>query len=337
MHKPNRLLKKAGTCFDKPVLSGVEGLSMNGKFAIISRPSPFALSLSKGSETVFQQTFKRLRCAVWALYFALLIAGCSAPVNTAPAPASRAADDRLDAILWQVTSVEYRILAQSIYASAATHLERALADRQWTALPAQKENFQNLPPAVIVDVDETVIDTSKFQSQLVRNQARFSPRPWSEWQARNEPQAVPGAVEFINYAESRGVTVFYVTNRDYTTEQSTRLNLKTIGLKLPEHIDTVLTRNERPAWPSDKESRRRHIGQSYRVLLLVGDDLADFISEYRTPEQTRMREAQKYSQWGTKWFMLPNPMYGSWESTLYDFNTDLSREEISQRKFKRLP
>ena len=233
--------------------------------------------------------------------------------------------------------MEYLILAQSIYASATMHLERALADRQWTALPTQKENFQNLPPAVILDVDETVIDTTKFQSQMVKSQARFSARPWRDWQFRNEPQAVPGAVEFISYAESRGVTVFYVTNRDYATEQATRLNLKTIGIKLPDHLDTVLTRGERPDWPSDKESRRRHIAQSYRVLLLVGDDLADFISEYRTPESTRWREAQKYNQWGTKWFMLPNPMYGSWESTLYDFNAELSTQEISQRKLKRLP
>lgn len=278
-----------------------------------------------------------LRPLVWATCFALLNFACGATPQTAPVAASRATDDRLDAILWQTTSVEYRILAQSIYASAATHLERALADRQWTALPTQIENFQNLPPAVIVDVDETVIDTTRFQSQMVRNQARFTSRPWSEWQARNEPQAVPGAVEFINYAESRGVTVFYVTNRDYATKPSTRLNLKTIGLKLPDHVNTVLTRNEQPDWPSDKESRRRHIAQSYRVLLLVGDDLADFISEYRTPEPTRLREAQKYNQWGTKWFMLPNPMYGSWESTLYDFNLDLSREEVSQRKLKRLP
>ena len=278
-----------------------------------------------------------LKSLALAICLALLNLGCGATSQTAPVATRRATDDRLDAILWQVTSVEYRILAQSIYASAASHLDRALADRQWTALPTQTENFQNLPPAVIVDVDETVIDTTKFQSQMVRTQTRFSSRPWSEWQARNEPLAVPGAVEFITYAESRGVTVFYVTNRDFANKPSIRLNLTTIGLKLPDHVNTVLTRNERPDWPSDKESRRRYIAQSYRVLLLVGDDLADFISEYRTPEQTRLREAQKYNQWGTKWFMLPNPMYGSWESTLYDFNADLSREEISQRKFKRLP
>lgn len=274
-----------------------------------------------------------LKPLIWALFFALLSIGCSAALPTAPT----ASDDRLDAILWQTTSAEYHVLAKSIYRAAQLHLERALADPQWSALPTQQENYQSLPPALIMDVDETVIDTGEFQSSLVKNRARFSSRPWREWQMRNVPKAVPGAVEFIAFAQARGVTVFFVTNRDSATESTTRKNLSSLGIQLPDHIDTVLTRGERRDWNSDKESRRRLIARTYRVIMLVGDDLSDFISEYRTPEQTRLREAQKYNQWGTKWFMLPNPMYGSWQSTLYDFNADLSREEISQRKFHRLP
>ncbi len=73
-------------------------------------------------------------------------------------------------------------MLQSIYATALTHLERALADPNWTALSAQKDNYQKLPPAVIMDIDETVIDTGAFQSQLARTNARFSSRPWREWQ-----------------------------------------------------------------------------------------------------------------------------------------------------------
>ena len=267
--------------------------------------------------------------------------GSCAPIPTSPvsprSAAYAAADDRLDAILWQTTSAEYRVLTQSIYAGAQAQLESALADRQWTALPAQKENYQNLPPAVIMDIDETVIDTGRFQSSLVKNHARFSSRPWREWLNRNEPQAVPGAVEFISSAQSRGVTVFFVTNRDHATEPATRLNLASIGIKLPDPIDTVLSRDERPDWGADKESRRRWIAQSYRVIMLFGDDLADFISEYRASPQARMSEAFKHSQWGTKWFMLPNPMYGSWESSLYEFRSDLSAEEAAKRKIERLP
>ncbi|MEO6164605.1 MAG: HAD family acid phosphatase [Candidatus Binatia bacterium] len=266
-----------------------------------------------------------------------VIMSCTAtPSKARQNEAPSRADNRLDAILWQTTSAEYRVLAQMIYATAQTHLERALADPNWSALSAQKDNYQKLPPAVIMDIDETVIDTGAFQSQLARNNARFSSRPWREWQARNQPEAVPGALEFIAAAQARGVTIFFVTNRDHPTEAATRLNLATTGVKLPSDLDTVLCRSERPDWGSDKESRRRYIAQSHRVLMLIGDDLADFISEYRTPPAQRTAAAVKHDTWGTKWFMLPNPMYGSWEASLYDFRNDLGSEDLSKRKFDQL-
>lgn len=223
-----------------------------------------------------------------------------------------------------------------IYATAQTHLERALADLNWTALSAQKDNYQKLPPAVIMDIDETVIDTGSFQSQMARNNARISSRPWREWQDRNQPSAVPGAVEFIASAQARGVTVFFVTNRERASEENTRRNLAAIGVALAKDIDTVLCRGERADWDSDKESRRRYIAQSHRVLMLFGDDLADFISEYRTTPAQRTAAAVKHHTWGTKWFMLPNPMYGSWEASLYDFRNDLGSEDVSKRKFDQL-
>jgi 5'-nucleotidase (lipoprotein e(P4) family) len=265
--------------------------------------------------------------------------GCASLQTSSTSPVSplrAASDGRLDAILWQTTSVEYRVLAQSIYGAAKSHLERALADRQWTALPAQGGNFQHLPPAVIMDIDETVIDTSGFQSLLVKTAARFSRTRWRDWSSQNEPGAVPGAIEFISFAQSRGVTVFFVTNRDYATESLTRKHLVSAGIKLPDDIDTVLSQSERPDWGTDKGSRRDFIAKTYRVLMLFGDDLADFISEYRASAQVRMSEAMKHNEWGTKWFMLPNPMYGSWESSLYDFDSSLSMDEISRRKFQQL-
>jgi 5'-nucleotidase (lipoprotein e(P4) family) len=265
--------------------------------------------------------------------FMFVISGCATLRGKQSGAAS---DSRLDAILWQTTSVEYRVVAQSIYESAKSQLEHALADRQWTALPAQKENFQHLPPAVIMDIDETVIDTSRFQILLVKSGARFSRAGWRDWSSQNAPGAVPGAIEFISLAQSRGVTVFFVTNRDYATESLTRKHLLSAGIKLPDDIDTVLSPGERPDWGTDKGSRRNFIAKSYRVLMVFGDDLADFISEYRASTQARMSEAMKHNEWGTKWFMLPNPMYGSWESSLFDFNSDLSIDEISRRKFQQL-
>ena len=265
------------------------------------------------------------------------VLGCTVtPPNSRQTDAPARADNRLDAILWQTTSAEYRVLVQSIYASAQVRLDSALADTHWNALPTQKENYRDLPPAIIMDIDETVIDTGAFQSKMARSHARFSSRPWREWQERNQPAAVPGAVEFIAAAQARGVTVFFITNRDHPTEETTRRNLAAIGVALPKGVDTVLSRGERAGWSRDKESRRQYIAQSYRVLMLFGDDLADFLSDYRATPEERMSVALKRSEWGTKWFMLPNPMYGSWENSLYDFRTDLSPGEVSEQKFNKL-
>lgn len=270
---------------------------------------------------------------IYAIGLVVVTNGC----GTAPQSSLIVRDDRLDAILWQTTSAEYHVLATSIYATATLHLERALADRQWSALPEQKENFQQLPPAVIMDIDETVLDTGRFQSHLVKNRARFSTVMWRDWMNQNDPPAVPGAVDFISLAAARGVTVFFVTNRDQSTEVATRRHLSAVGIKLPAHIDTVLSANERPDWDHDKGHRRRFIAQSHRVIMLFGDDLADFISEYRTGPEARMREALKYSYWGARWFLLPNPMYGSWEGALYNFRSGLAMDETSRTKAKQLP
>ncbi len=143
-------------------------------------------------------------------------------------------------------------------------------------------------------------------------------------------------MDFISFAQARGVTVFFVTNRDQATEAATRRHLAAVGIELPTHIDTVLSANERPDWGIDKGSRRRFIGQTFRVLMIFGDDLADFISEYRNPPAARFKEAIKHSFWGTRWFMLPNPMYGSWEGSLYDFRSDLGLEGIAQKKAEHL-
>jgi acid phosphatase len=261
-----------------------------------------------------------------------LIGGCGA----GPRSSETAGDARLDAILWQTTSAEYHVLARSIYAMAIAQFERALADRQSSALSEQKENFQQLPPAVIMDIDETVLDTGAFQSHLVKSRARFSTAIWRDWLERNDAPAVPGALEFISLAQSRGVTIFFVTNRDQTTEAATRRQLEAAGIKLPPEIDTVLCANERPEWTHDKGIRRRFIAQSHRILMLFGDDLGDFISEFRHAPPARTDHALKHSLWGTRWFMLPNPMYGSWEGSLYDFRADLGMEEISRTKARQL-
>ena len=120
------------------------------------------------------------------------------------------AGDAVDAALGRVQGQRL-----TVYALAKIRLDQALADKNWTAAPVeQKGDFQNLPPAVVLDVDETVLDNSPYQVWNIKAGQSFSLKTWNEFCAAQISRAIPGAVEFTKYAESKGVKVFYVSNRD---------------------------------------------------------------------------------------------------------------------------
>ena len=213
------------------------------------------------------------------------------------------------------TALEYEATALQAYRLAQMQLDAALADRSWTAAIEQKGDASQLPPAVIVDVDETVLDNSYYQARMIRDATTYSSSTWDPWVMEQKATAIPGAREFTRYAASRGVTVFYVTNRTANLEAATRANLEAEQFPVSKEIDVVLTRGERPEWnASAKGPRRAHIAQSHRILLLIGDDLGDFVVDPSgTPEKRRAGSELYEGWWGRRWIMLPNPTYGSWE------------------------
>ncbi|MBN2199141.1 MAG: hypothetical protein JW747_04755 [Candidatus Aminicenantes bacterium] len=256
------------------------------------------------------------------------------------------AHDQLYAVLWMQASVEYGAVCRTSYDRAQVALDAALSDPNWTAALEQR-GLGNLPvkTAVIMDIDETVLDNSPHQAQLILDGRPFDAAFWRKWVLRGEAGSVPGALEFIRYAERRGVSVIFVTNRDAETpgdrnspqERATRRNLEALGLSLPEDEDTLLLRNEVQGWGSDKGSRRVLVAQSYRILLLVGDDLGDFMSAIRTtPEDRAAKAAEHKEMWGRGWIMLPNAIYGSWEGALYGYERNLSDVQILNEKRARL-
>ena len=131
--------------------------------------------------------------------------------------------------------------------------------------------------------------------------------------------------------------IFYVSNRSAAGEAATRANLKRIGAPVGDKYDAVLLNGERPAWTSDKTSRRAFVAQSHRVLLLIGDDMNDFVPAKPLTLGQRDALLQKYEEfWGERWILLSNPLYGSWEGALFDYRYDLSREETMKRKYDAL-
>ena len=257
----------------------------------------------------------------------VLLAGCAGAPLTTTSELPPEAHEQMNSILWVRTSPEYEAVCREIFAQAALRLDEALADRTWSASLEQSAGYEELAPAVILDVDETVLDNSAFEARLIVEGEEYNKPMWDSWIAEEAAPAIPGAQVFIKLAIERGVEVFFVTNRDHGTEEHTVRNLR-------DHFgptvtgDQVLTRHERGDWSSDKTSRRVYIAATHRVLLLVGDDLNDFVYSMDGSPQVRLDHARQYSEyWGKRWIILPNPMYGTWEQSLYGFDRGLDRTD----------
>jgi acid phosphatase len=266
----------------------------------------------------------------FALAAALASSSCAAPTSapgtatpSAPHP-DAAPHENLNAVVWMQTAVEYEATALQAYRLAQLQLEAALKDPAWTAAIEQSGEFAKLPPAVVLDIDETVLDNSYFQARLVRDRAVYSEERWGEWVRESRATAIPGALEFTQSAAKNGVGVFYVSNRMAPLEEATRKNLAALGFPLNDRVDTILSRNERPEWQaSAKGPRRQHVARDHRIVLLIGDDLGDFVvNATGTREERHARTAPNADWWGRRWIMLPNPTYGSWERAVIGSSSD---------------
>ena len=270
------------------------------------------------------------------LLAAALLAGCAtvAHGDVATGPSASATgvyridapppNDGLNATVWYQTSVERDLVYRQAYRGAGEHLAAALADRAWDALP--KEDRSNdprkLPPAIIVDVDETVLDNSPDQVRLIRDGKEYNEADWAKWIEERAAKPLPGAVEFLDAAAAKGVTVFYVSNRPASLNAATVDNLRKAGFPIARDEQFLglgmVVEGCKPEG-SDKSCRRRLVGRNYRVLMQVGDQVGDFVRIAANTPEGRRAAIAPYMGWiGERWWALPNPTYGSWEPALFD-------------------
>ncbi|HSP63144.1 MAG TPA: 5'-nucleotidase, lipoprotein e(P4) family [Pyrinomonadaceae bacterium] len=258
--------------------------------------------------------------APWlALAFVFLICSSSATAQSNQPPADNTYIE--GAVLWQQSSGERRALSYQAFALARMVLDQ---DLRMNRRPRK-------PRAIIVDLDETILDTSPYEGTLLKDRVNY-PEGWTEWINRAEAAAVPGAVEFLNYAAARGVTVFYITNRNEAQRAGTAANLKKLGF--PKVSDQTLLVQTDPK-VSSKEPRRQSVGAEYRIVLLMGDDLNDFAKVFedsRTVE-SRMAASDRFkNEFGKRFIVLPNAMYGNWEQAIYEYNKLSEAEKAARRK-----
>jgi len=267
---------------------------------------------------------------------AAVITGCAMQgTNGGTATMGRETHEQLNCVLWVQTSPEYELACRESYELATLMLDEALNGLSWTAL-SEGQASGTLPPAVILDVDETVLDNSPFEARLVLKNREYNKEMWDEWVAEEAARDIPGAKEFIQHAVEEGVDVFFVTNRGQHNEDHTVRNLRDrFGPMITG--EKVLNKDEQPGWTEDKTSRRTYVGSTHRVLLLIGDNFGDFVYLGKGSPEERVMAARKYlDYWGEKWILLPNPMYGDWEQALYDYDRDLGDAMKLNSKYSHL-
>lgn len=260
-------------------------------------------------------------------------------VDAPPAAATVAADDNLNAVLWVQRSVEYRATTETVYRAASDRLDAALKDPDWDALvPDERATpARGLPPAIVMDLDETVLDNSPYQARLVREGKEYNEVTWDAWVREEKAQPVPGVVEFARAAQARGITLIYISNRAEHLIAPTLANLRALGLPVKDDsvflgLGTFVADCEQEG--SEKLCRRQLAGRSYRVLMQFGDQLGDFAQILaNTPDARAELQAQHRSWFGQRWWMLPNPTYGSWEPAV--FNNDWRQPREQRRALKR--
>lgn len=289
---------------------------------------------------------------VLAAVLLLALAGCAtstarhgpAPVATPSAPAAAAApvgpapNDNLNAVAWTQTAIEHDLIYREVYRHARETLQAALRDPRWDALSKEDRvaPVKGLKPAVILDVDETVLDNSPYQAELVREGKEFNEATWAQWCRQAQARPLPGALEFTRFADRHGVAVFYLSNRAQDLNDVTLQNLRAQGFPVADDgrflgLGTVVPGCEQNG--SEKGCRRQKIARQYRVLMQFGDQLGDFLDVLANTVDGRATAVQPYLDWvGQRWFVLPNPTYGSWEPAL--FNNAWSEPAAQRRQAK---
>ena len=249
----------------------------------------------------------------------VLLVACAAQQDLETAPDT--------ATLWVENAAEYRALSKQAYRTATLALPALIEDKSWSALPYQT-GAGNLPPAIIMDIDQTLVDGVDFQ---LGYEPPFTSEKFDNWNASHVATAVPGAPEFVKLARASGVEVFFLTNRYCRSTAETSCVGKPITVQdlneagIPAVDSNVTLAGERPDWGSEKKVRRDNIAEYYRVIMLFGDDLGDFIPCVRstpvapcttggTISNRLALTAEHDAYWGAGWYILPNPMYGSWTS-----------------------
>lgn len=237
------------------------------------------------------------------IYFlmVLLLSGCY-NTNDKLLPSSIEQENLVLATIWYQKSPEVKALYHQGFNIAR---ERVL---EYKTIKGTK------PKAVIVDLDETMINNSLYQGRLIKTGEYYTQESWKEWSNHASATALPGAVEFTLFCDSVGVEIIYLSNRMTTELESTMRNLDSLGFAFIRSENFFLKSDV-----SGKEKRREKVSEIFDIILLLGDNLNDFSDVFENRgDDWGTSIVEKYKDdFGRRFIIFPNPMYGEWEKNIY--------------------
>jgi len=258
-----------------------------------------------------------------AIVFLIVMTFFSGGLRAERTPEDNPDNDYLEmSVLYQQQASEYRALCYQAYNFAEYRLRSILTK---TSSPESL--------AVIVDIDETVLDNSPYEAELILENIDY-PERWTEWIEKATARPVPGSLEFLRFADSSSVRVFYVSNRRDQTRESTMKNLEAVGFPQVRKEHMYLRTDE-----SSKEYRRHRIDRHYNIAMLIGDNLNDFSEVFEgrlnQDRNTAVDLLQEY--FGERFIVLPNAMYGEWEGAVYGYDwsmTDAQKDSVRKETLR---
>ncbi len=258
-----------------------------------------------------------------SLFFALVLGLTACEQKTPPAQAPEPNNDKLlVATLYHQKSAERDALCHQAYNIARARLDAIL-----------QENTDPSSLAIALDLDETVLDNSPYEALCILDNTSY-PLGWDEWMNAASAKALPGAIDFLNYTKSKGVQIFYITNRREKYRQATLVNLQKLDIAPATENHLLLRTSE-----AGKENRRQEVLANNQIVMLFGDNLADFSQVFDGNKNTAARQAlvdSLRSEFGNRFIVFPNAMYGDWLNAVIDYNFDLTPAAATEKQKSRL-
>jgi len=227
-------------------------------------------------------------------------------------------------VLYTQISAEYKAVQLQAFNSATDYIYKLITSNKLTG-----------NDAIILDIDETILDTSPYQSKLIIEN-KIWPYGEVDYLQNGLATPIPGSLKFLKYVDSLGIKIFYITNRKELYKQNLIRNLEKYGFPQVNNAQIICRQQD-----YSKEGRRKSVASKYNIIMLIGDSLNDFSNVFEeTNNENRNRILSEYEEsFGRKFIVLPNPVYGVWEDIIYNGNWKLpptTMDSLRKETLKRL-